>query len=557
MLQHIHVKDLVIVRSLALDLAAGMTVLTGETGAGKSILIDALSLALGARADTGLVRNGSERAEVAAMFDLGDCPAVRNWLREHDLDDGDDCLLRRVLPTEGRSRCFINASPVPLSLARELGGLLVDIHGQHAHQSLLRRTSQRQLLDAFAGHPELLDESARAYHAYRQTLEELQQLRAAAQDRSSRIEFLRFQVQELDDAAPRSGELDALEEEQRRLANAEQLRGDTQALAELLYDADDAVQPALARAVDRLTELARVDHSLDETRSLLDSARIQVEEATAVLRDYADAVELDPNRLAEVDDRLGQLLTLARKHRLEADELASHHQGLRAELDRLSNADIELDKLETRLASRESAYAHCAEQLRVSRRKAAKRLARTISASMSQLGMSGGRFEIVLTELDGENAGAHGMDRIEFQVSANPGQPPGPLPKVASGGELSRISLAIQVATVGLGEVPTLIFDEVDVGIGGAVAEIVGQMLRAVGAERQVLVVTHLPQVAALGHRHLRVQKKHENQSTETQISELDGEARIQEVARMLGGIEITAQTRAHASEMIERVAAP
>jgi len=551
MLSHIHIQDLVIVRALSLDLGPGMTAMTGETGAGKSILIDGLGLALGDKADPAMIRAGSDRAEVTAVFDISQLPAVQAWLEERELGAGDDCILRRVLVREGRSRAFINGSPATQQLLGELGEQLLAIHGQHAHQALLRPQAQRELLDAYAGNGELLHKVGDAWQRLRRAEKALAALQDAARDRAARLEFLRFQVSELDGLDLRPGELTELEEEQRRLANAEQLQTDSAALAELLYESDQAIAPSLSRATSLLGQLSRLDPRLGEGREMLDSARIQVEEAASLLRHYADGVELDPARLAQVDERMGQAHDLARKHRVDPDALPEHHQALRTELDQLENADQAESDLSGEVDAARAAYLQAAKALSKARGKAAKQLAKTVTDSMQTLAMAGGRFGVQVDSDEDGNPGAHGIDQVNFEVAANPGQPAGALNKVASGGELSRISLAIQVATAGCDEVPSLIFDEVDVGIGGAVAEIVGQLLRKLGESRQVLCVTHLPQVASQAHQHLKVHKQTDGKTTETGISPLADQERVAEVARMLGGVKITDQTLAHAREMI------
>ncbi len=556
MLRQLHIRDLIIVRQLELEFGAGMTALTGETGAGKSILIDALGLALGEKADGSLIRNGCARAEVTAGFDLSAAPAAHAWLADRDLDSGDDCLLRRVVVREGRSRAFINGSPVPGQALRELGELLVDIHGQHAHQSLLRRAAQRRLLDGYGNHAAAVQQVGELYGTWRLAQREYEWLSAAAADRASRGDFLRFQVDELDTLDLQPGELDTLDEEQHRLAHAERLRAETTALAELLYDADDAVQPALARALSRLDELLRIDPRLADGRELIESARIQVEEAASRLRDYGEGVDLDPARLSAIDERLGRIQDLARKHRVVPAELAEHHRALRDELNTLEHADESLLALQARADTLWRDYSKAAAALRCQRAAAAHRLAGTVTAAMQGLAMAGGQFDCRLSAVPIEQAGPSGLDEVEFLVAANPGQQLAPLAKVASGGELSRISLAIQVATAGCGEVPTLIFDEVDVGIGGAVAEMVGRLLHDLGRARQVLCITHLPQVAVQARQHLQVSKRSDGQTTETGIAALGQRERVQEIARMLGGLDITAQTLAHATEMIDRAMA-
>lgn len=550
MLSRITVRNLVIVRSLDLAFAGGMTTLTGETGAGKSILIDALGLALGDKADNSMIRAGADKAEISVSFELPPDAAAMRWLDDHDLGADGDCLLRRVLVRDGRSRAYINGTPAPLASLRELGELLIDIHGQHAHQSLLHAAAQRHLLDAYGGLREQAREIGRLFHAWRGTKDELDALRKAGEDRANRLDYLSFQIAELETIVCDRDALNALETEQTRLAHAEQLLTDSNTVVAMLGDEEQSVQQIVGRAVHLLDDLCELDATLGETRELLESANIQIDEALTSLRHYQDRIELDPERLQAVDDQLGRLHDAARKHRVEPEQLITLLDELRIEADTLNNADSNLRALEKQLDAQQQAYFDNAEKLSKARKKTAKTLSKIVSESMQTLGMKGGKFEVVCVS-DREKAAATGIDQIRFEVTANPGQPLATLSAVASGGELSRISLCIQVATANCGPVPTLIFDEVDVGIGGAVAEIVGQLLRQLGSERQVLCVTHLPQVAAQAHQQLRVHKMTDGKTTETRIDTLDDAARVDEVARMLGGVDITDQTRRHALEMI------
>ncbi len=553
MLQHIHIKDLVIVRSLELELSPGMTALTGETGAGKSILIDALGLALGAKADKGMIRAGCDRGEVTAVFRINQHTWVQHWLTSQELDAEDECMVRRVLLGNGRSRAFVNGSPVTIQTLKTLGELLVDIHGQHEHQSLLKPAAQRELLDAYAGHTELLKQVASRYQDWQQSSKQLTSLQTKADERAQRLDYLQFQLDELAQLDLAEDELNQLGQDQRRLAHAEQLAGDSMALNQLLYEADEAIQPGLVKAVGMVDELIKLDPTLQEAGDMLDSARIQVEEAAALLRQYTDSVELDPQKLQEIDNRLAAILQMARKHRIQAELLPEHQARLQQETAELESADQTLDELNDKVAQQAAAYAQAASKLSASRRQAAVKLSKTVTASMQELGLKGGTFSIALNTREPDQGSSHGIDQCSFQVSANPGQPMAALAKVASGGELSRISLAIQVATANCGTVPTLIFDEVDVGIGGAIAEIVGKLLHQVGEERQVLCVTHLPQVASQAHHQLLVAKSTDGKTTETRISTLGKDARVQEIARMLGGQTITKHTLAHAGEMISQ----
>jgi len=550
-LTHIAIKDLVIVSGLELELDAGMTALTGETGAGKSILIDALGLTLGEKADAGMIRAGCERAEVSADFDLSRNPEARAWLAEQALEDGDACLIRRVLARAGRARAFINGQAASSSQLRTLGDLLVDIHGQHAHQSLLRAAPQRQLLDGYGGLSAGATEVADLYRRYRDLDQRWQTLTAARDERAARLDLLRFQVDELDALALADGELEVLDAEQRRLANVGHLQGTAAALVDLLYEGETALRDQLGHAARELDGLTGIEPRLTETREMLDGAVVQVEEAAANLRQYLDDLDMDPERLAVVEERLGRIHELARKYRIPPEQLGEHQAGLKAELDALEQADQSLGSLGTECEAARAALLARARALSDGRHAAAERLGATVSDAMQELGMAGGRFAVAVTTADDDGVTSHGLDAVEFLVSANPGQPLMPLAKVASGGELSRISLAIQVATAEVGRIPTLVFDEVDVGIGGGVAEIVGRLLRRLGASRQVLCVTHLPQVAAQAHQQLRVRKRAIDGTTLTEIEALADEQRIDEIARMLGGTEITPTTRAHAAEML------
>ncbi|WP_462321969.1 DNA repair protein RecN [Halochromatium sp.] len=552
MLTEITVQDLVIVSRLELELASGMTALTGETGAGKSILIDALGLVLGDKADASLIRGDCERAEISAGFDVANNPPAQSWLAEQALNDGDDCLIRRVLVRQGRARAFINGRAASSAQLRELGELLVDIHGQHAHQSLLRTVAQRTLLDAYADHQSLTAQVAERYRRYRELDQRWKTLNEARTERQERLELLRFQLEELDALALGEQELEQLDAEQRRLANQGQLQATTATLVERLYEGEQSLRDGLGQASAELASLSGIDPRLDETRELIDGATVQLEEAAANLRHYLDGLEMDPSRLGVVEQRIGQIHDLARKYRVAPERLIDFTAERHAELERLEQADQSLDTLAAERTQARERLLECAEALSASRLEAAIRLSETVSSAMQELGMAGGQFRVEVTKGGADAIGSQGLDSIAFLVSANPGQPLQPLAKVASGGELSRISLAIQVATAELGGIPTLVFDEVDVGIGGGIAEIVGRLLRRLGERRQVLCVTHLAQVAAQAHQHLRVKKYAKDAQTFTEISPLDAEQRIDEVARMLGGTEITTTTRAHAAEMLD-----
>lgn len=551
MLTQLLIRDLAIVTAQELELSAGLSVLTGETGAGKSILIDALGLALGERADNSMIRSDAQRAEVSADFDISNHSGVCDWLKEQSLDEGDACLIRRVLSREGRSRAFINGRPVALQQVQELGNLLVEIHGQHAHQSLLKRRHQRLLLDAYGGNDRLAEQVAESFKAFGRLRDSLEELKSAAAERASRLDLLRFQVGELQALNLQPDELEHLNQDLKRLSHLEQLQS---GCGEILYgldEADPSLRGLLARLTDRLSNLAALDKSLEEAREMLDNALIQVDESLAVLRDYLDDLELDPAGLQEVEQRLGLIHDLARKYRVAPETLPERLLEIEQESQRLEQADETLADLDTQVSQAWERFLQQARKLSEKRRSAGQRLSKEISQAMQQLGMPGGVFAVELNPLAEQEATQAGLEQVEFMVSANPGIPLQPLNKVASGGELSRISLAIQVATIRYGKTPTLVFDEVDVGIGGGVAEIVGQMLRRLGETRQILCVTHLPQVAAQALHHLRVQKHTSDKQTRTQIARLTPEERVNEIARMLGGMEITGQTLAHAAEML------
>jgi DNA repair protein RecN (Recombination protein N) len=555
MLIQLRIRDFAIVEDLELELATGMTAVTGETGAGKSILVDAIGLLLGDRADSGTVRQGAERADISAVFDLEQLPTARAWLAERDLDTERECHLRRVIASNGRSRNYINGVPQPAQALRDLGELLVDIHGQHEHQSLLRRDSQRQLLDHHAGHLALVNELAHAFQTWSERRQELQALRQASTERNARSDILGYHLRELTALNLAEGEVAELAADQRRLANASQLLEIGQQLLMALTDGDgDTLTDRLNHSLHDLESLKRLDPRLGPIGELLNAAAIQIQEAAGELRGYVQDLDLDPAHLARVEQRLTAAHQLARKHRITPEELPALRVRFETELDTLQHSETRLETLEQAVKDALAAYRHHARELSERRMVAAHELDERISQTLAGLGMPGGRFATVLTLLDKPTA--TGAENVEFQVSANPGQPLRPLAKVASGGELSRISLAIQVIAAHAARIPTLIFDEVDTGIGGGVAEVVGRQLRALGQGRQVLCVTHLPQVAAQAHQQLKVEKQTDGANTHTEVRWLAMEERVTEIARMLGGLELTANTLAHAQEMVEKAAA-
>ena len=555
MLQTLFVKDFAIVGAAEIGFAAGLTVVTGETGAGKSLLVDALLLLAGNRADASVVRHGSERAELIAEFALADAPAARAWLANEEFDDGDACQLRRVIRAEGSSRAWINGRPATLTQMQTLAEKLIEIHGQHEHQALLERTSQLALLDAYGGHADALASVAALAERWREVAAKMRAL-SAGEDHSARIDLLDHHLDELDRHALAPTDLTALNETHQRLANAGQLIQGSAAIAELLDgEGEFALLRLAGRAQNELARLQQTDARLAPARELLDAASIQLAETSDLIARYRDSLDLDPERLVETDAQIAKLHELSRKHRVPTAELKALADSLRTELETLRGAGEELVVLERECGKIERDYAAAAQILGRARTATAQKLGTDVSALLGELGMAGGRFEAQLEKAEKSTPDAQGLERVEFLVSANPGQPTRALRKVASGGELSRISLAIEVAALGLDEIGTMVFDEVDAGIGGAVAEVVGQKLRRLGSRRQVLCVTHLAQVAAQGHQHLQVAKSSDGKSTQTQIELLDAKTRRDEIARMLGGVEITRETLAHAKQMLEKAA--
>ncbi|RMC99928.1 DNA repair protein RecN [Aquitalea palustris] len=550
MLLSLLVKDFVIVDSIALDFAPGFTVLTGETGAGKSILLDALGLLLGDRAEGSLVREGAEKAEISAEFDSRQRPEIKVWLQENALSGDDDIvLIRRVLDKSGRSRSFINGQPATLSQLKQLGEFLVDIHGQHAHQSLVKSEAQRELLDAYAGSSSL----AREVH---QAWQEWQAARKARSDadklsRESEVERerLTWQINELTELGLQQDEWAGLNQSHSRLANAAELVQSAQYAVDTLSEMEGNCLSVLTQVQSRLSKLANLDPRLADTLSLLDSVDAELREVVYSLRDYASDIDEDPGQLQQVESRIDSLMSMARKYRVQPQELPLKLEDWQAQLAALE-ASTDSEALALAETASLSRYRTLAEALSGKRRQAASELSARISKEMQQLAMSSARFAIELAAL--AEPGAHGLESIEYLVAANAGTSLRPLAKVASGGELSRISLAMQVVISQVASVPTLIFDEVDVGIGGRVAEVIGHMLKQLGQRYQVLCITHLPQVASCGEQHWQVSKREEKKRVVSRITPLEHEQRVLEIARMLGGAELTQTTRQHAAEMLE-----
>lgn len=546
MLLGLRLRDFVIVDALDLEFGPGFTVLSGETGAGKSILLDALLLATGARADSGVVREGCARADIGAEFRTD--AALDDWLAERSLSgDPGVVLLRRVIDADGRSRALVNGQPATAALLREIGDRLVDVHGQHAAQSLLRPGGQRELLDAYAGVQAEADALAASFTAWRSAERDLDDAERNARELALERERLEWQVAELAQLRLAPGEWETLGAEQKRLAHAAALIEGAAAAAESLGDSDDSVGTRIHQLMHRLRPLAQIDAGLAPALELLETAAIQVDEAASQLSGYAERIDLDPERLAEVERRIADVFAAGRKFRLAPDAIPEELERMQARLAHLGEAQ-DVARLHERTGSLRHAFDEAAGRLSAQRRAAARTLEAGVSALIGELGMSGGRLEVAIEPAE---PAASGIDRIEFRVAGHAGATPRPLAKVASGGELSRIGLAISVLAAQANPVPTLIFDEADAGIGGAVAEVVGALMRRLGEARQVLCVTHLPQVAAKAHQQLSVIKVERDGRTVSLVATLDRGARVEEIARMLGGMEITATTRKHARELL------
>jgi len=555
MLQTISLRDFVIVDQLELDFSSGFTVLTGETGAGKSILLDALGLVLGERADSSQIREGSNRAEISALFRIEPelVQSFSQWLDGQGFpleDEGQSLLLKRTVESNGRSRAFINGSVATLAQLREAGDQLVDIHGQHAHQLLLKGGAQRELLDRHAGLLPLAAEVAQIFKTLADSRRRLEQAENAGQDVERERERLEWQLEELTELSPQEGEWANIQSEHARLANGAKLIGGCQEAIDILSDADNSLESTLSKVCTSVGALAEHDPALGEVNQALESASIQLDEAIHGLNRYLQKLDLDPARLSEVEERMQALHSTARKYRAEVDELPKLLSETSERLDALT-ASQNIEALRDQVKQEEAVYLNLAKQLSQKRSKAAKELGNLVTNAMQDLSMAGGRLEIALAPLN--EGGSHGLEQIEFLVAGHAGSTPRSLAKVASGGELARISLAISVITSKASFTPTLIFDEVDAGIGGAVAETVGKLLHQLGQSHQILCVTHLPQVAAQGNHHLKVSKSQNSEKTVSQVQILGRPERVEEVARMLGGATITDTTRRHARELLEQ----
>lgn len=551
MLAHLSVNNFAIVKSLQLELSTGMTTITGETGAGKSIAIDALGLCLGGRAEASMVRQGEDKTEVSAAFLLENNLHATRWLEDNDLLDGNECILRRTITKEGRSRAFINGSPVPLSQLKSLGQLLINIHGQHAHHQLMKSEYQLAMLDQYAGHLNLLKNTRQCYQIWRQTDNHLKQLKENSAANLAQKQLLEYQIKELDELALGEEEFEQLEQEHKRLSNSSELASTCQQAIDLIYEGEEInVLGLLQTANHSLLQLAELDPKLAELPNLLAEAIIQLEETNNELRNYLDGIDVDPAQIAYIEERFTKVMSVARKHHIAPNDLYHHHQDLLAQIESLDCSDEKLDELEQEVATRYQQFFESAEKLSKSRHRYAKELNTLITNSMHELSMEKAQFCIEI-DSNQQHPSPLGLDLVTFVVSTNPGQPLQPIAKVASGGELSRISLAIQVITAQKVDTPSLIFDEVDVGISGPTAAIVGKMLRTLGQSTQVLCVTHLPQVAGCGHQQLFVAKQTIEGKTETQMRLLTEEQRVAELARLLGGSTITESTLANAKELL------
>ena len=509
MLTHIHIWNFAIVEALDIELESGLSVLTGETGAGKSILLDALGLALGDRADSTVIRHGESRAEISVTFDTSNSANAEEWLKEHELDSEHECIIRRTVSEKGPSKAFINGKPATVQQLRELAEMLVDLHGQHEHQSLMKADVQQQLLDDYAAHSNLVKKVSTSFKEWNKLNTEFNKLNTAKNEQDHRLDLLRYQVKELETLNVQVGESEKLDIEYKRLSNASQLLQTTEQTLHAIEESDKgSISQQLNHFTSELQQLGKTDNKLNDIAGLLDNAMIQINEASSELHQYIDNLEMDPQRLSYLDERIGTIHNLARKHQVTPDELPALFEKIQKELDSIENADGHLEQLQKDITITAKAYTQAANNLSKSRMKAANDLSSKVSENMQELGMEGGEFKVALNTYDTNSFHANGNEQVEFLVSANPGSPAKSLSKVASGGEISRISLAIQVIAAESTRIPTLIFDEVDVGIGGRVAEIVGLKLKQLASHRQVICVTHLAQVAALGEHHLQVSKQ-------------------------------------------------
>lgn len=556
MLTQLTVNNFAIVRHLTLELNEGMSVITGETGAGKSIAIDALSLCLGYRSESSMIRNGADKADITATFIMQPTSPAYSWLQQHELLDEDnpqECILRRMINQEGRSKAFVNNRPLPISQLRELGQYLIHLNGQHAPQLLLKSEYQLEVLDNYAGIHSLLNEMSSQYYCWKKLHQQVKNFRQQCQENEARKQLLQYQVDELDEFAIKQGEFEEMEETHSRLSNSEALTALSQGVTDLLSENELNVDSMLYKAIRHLEDLVEVDSRYQSALNMLNESLIQVQEASSEVSDLASKIEQDPDLLNELDGRISKTIQLARKHHVLPENLWQHHSLLQDELQKLVDFAGNEEQL---IAEEQAAYQQSiqlAEQIYQKRLEAGQKLAEQVTAQIKHLSMENGEFFIDVQH-DGKKLSSNGADAVEFNLRSNLGQQAQPLAKIASGGELSRISLAVQVLTANKLSTPTIIFDEVDVGISGPTATTVGKLLRQLGKKCQVLCVTHLPQVASYGHQHFNVQKYVENNQTETQMSLLTQAERVQALARLLGGSKITDAVLANAQEMLDLV---
>ena len=552
MIKQLNIRDFAIIDEIELNFSKGMTVFTGETGTGKSILVDALGLVLGDRADSQVIKGDKERAEITAVFDVSSCNSVIGLLNEQAIEcEDDEIYIRRVISHDGKSRAFINDSPVTAQFLRLIGEHLIDIHGQHAHQSLTKTENQKLLLDEYGKYWTQLEAVRRVFDEWSDATAKLKSLLDNNTDKDAVISLLRYQVEELASIKPEPDEYEVLDEEHRRLANSNKLLETTQKALYALREDDYSLLSRLYNLTNELRELQQYDESLSNLIRIIDDASIQVAEASDELRTYTDNLNLDPERLEEVESRISTLHGMARKHHVQPNELADHLVQLEQQLNELENSQQLINELLEKQKKSLNKYRTLAGELHDSRVSAAKKMSHDVTVKLADLGIPNGNFVIDIDNFTDQIPRPGGLDKIEFMISTNPGQKPLPLRKIASGGELSRISLAIQVIGSNRESVPTMIFDEVDAGIGGGIAEIVGKLLRTLGKKCQVFCVTHLPQVASQGDHHVQVNKSSTKTTTSTQVKLLDPGERVEEIARMLGGLKITEQSRKHAKEML------
>lgn len=557
-LVELNIRNFAIIKQLEIEVDDGLTVVTGETGAGKSIVLDALNLLLGSRAESEMVRHGEEQCEISALFSIAGLREVQAWLHQRDLASGDDadqyCLIRRIVRVNKPTKCYINDQPTTLASLKELGLMLVDLHGQHEHQSLLRKPTQRRIIDQFAGHDDALSEMARLAAKIHRLERELSALTQGQSDTADRMELMSFQLNELNEANIQQGEFETIEAEHARLSHAQDLIDGINNVSDALFHNESSnVTSELGKALNTVSHLLEFDSNLQSANDLLNASLAQVEEAQSSLQAALQKVDQDPERLSEVEQRRDTLINLARKHRCKEQELAERHQQLLAEYNKLESANNQPELLQKELGELSFQYHKIANAVSATRQTVAEQLSALITEQMQDLGMKGGFLEIQVEPQISDDivVSEHGIDQIQFMVSTNYGMPLKAMHKTASGGELSRISLAIQVITSEKSDTPTLVFDEVDVGVGGKIAQIVGERLKSLGNNAQVICITHLPQVAAQGGQHIFIDKVSNQTETYSTMVKLQGEMRTTEIARMLGGAEITERTRAHAQEML------